>query len=242
MKRTRRPYKRKDIKKQDILLEIIEHKEKDSLGVNIKIQNLSNYKFPNSAQIFLEAYNRLDIDHISLGAVGSFSEEKIEKPLSSFKPPQRVKINFRLKIVDMETWHLLGLAERLKEVKYANSLLTVHTDNNINTVYVVKWDDPSHPILSVNKDFEKLKDIKPIIVEAVFKEILNGLLFLNLYDDTDELENHKWIQFAQKFKPQLDLMNLGKEEQIEWINGVIDEFSKKEKIVKKLTKLLEQNL
>ena len=242
MKRTRRPYKRTDIKKQDILLEIIEDEKKDILAVNVEIHNLSRYKFPSSAQIFLEAYNRLDIDHIPLGAVGLFSEERVEKPLPSFKPPQRVKINFRLKIVDMKTWHLLGLAERLKEIKYANSLLNVHTDKDINTVYTVNWDEPNHPTLSVNKDFEKLKDIKPIIVESVFKEILIGLLFLNFYDDEDELENHKWIQFAQKLKPLPDLIKLEAEEKREWINNVIDEFSKKEKIVKKLINLLEQEL
>ena len=83
---------------------------------------------------------------------------------------------------------------------------------------------------------------KPIIVESVFKEILNGLLFLDFYDDEDELENHKWIQFAQKFKPQPDLIELEAEEKREWINNVIDEFSKKEKIVKKLVNLLEQEL
>ena len=246
MKRTRRPYKRTDIKKQDILLEIIEDEKNDTLAVNVKIYNLSKYNFPSSAQIFLEAYNRLDIDHIPLGAVGSFSEERVEKPLPSFKPHQRVKINFRLKIVDMKTWHLLGLAERLKEIKYANSLLAVHTDKNINTVYTVKWDevkwDETPLILSVNKDFEKLKDIKPIIAESVFKEILVGLLFFNFYDDADELENHKWIQFAQKFKPQPDLTELDNQEKREWINSVIDEFSKKEKIVKKLLNLLEQEL
>ena len=228
-------------------MDIIEDEKKNILTVNIVKMNLSSYDFPDSSQIFLEAFNRLDIERIPLGEVGSFTEENIRKPLplpffKSNNERQRSGIKFRLKIVDIETGHLLGLVENLKETRYANSLLSINTDETINTVYVVCWEDSNNPTLSVNKDFEKLKDIKPIIVESIFKEILTGLLFFNFDDLDSELENHKWIQFAQEFVPKADLENLENDDKREWINNVIDKFSKKEKIVKKLLKFLEPDL
>ena len=249
VRRTRPPYNRKNIKKKDICLDIIEDEKNNILTVKIVKINLLGYDFPASARIFLEAFNRLDIERIPLGEVGLFSEENIREPLPlpSFKfnnERQRSGIKFRLKIVDIKTGHLLGLVENLKETKYVNSLLSINTDEEINTVYVVCWEDSNNPTLSVNKDFdfEKLKNIKPIIVEAVFKEILTGLLFFECDDLEDELENHKWIQFAQKLVPKADLKDITPDEKRGWINDVIDKFSKKEKIVKKLLKFLEQDL
>ena len=236
MRRTNRPYKRKNIKKQDLFLDILE--EDNSLFVKIEIYNLSDYKFPDNAKIFLEAYNKLDIDHIDLGEIKSFSQWR-KKRLPSFEVPQRRKIQFRVKVVDTKTWHLLGLAENLKERRYADSLLSIQTDNKINTVFKVLWDDPDNPVLIINQNLrESLTDIKPLLAETVFREILCGLLLQKEGPDEDDLEDHKWIQFAKKYKPKIGLMELDIEEKKEWINNVVNEFSKKLKTVKKLkTKL-----
>jgi len=239
MKRTRKPYKRKNIKKQDIHLDIIE--KNDSLLVKIKIQNLSSYNFPGDAKIFLEAYNKLEMDSIDLGKIDDFSEKEIEKQLS-FKKSQRVKINFRLKVVNTKTWHLLGLAEKLKEKKYANSLLTITTEEDLHSVYKFNWDNIDLPSLKVNKDFEKLTDIKPSIVASVFKEILISLLFFGWIDDDEDFENHKWIQFAQKICHKENVSSLSVEEKREWIDDVVEEFSKEQKIMKKLIKNLSMDL
>ena len=172
---------------------------------------------------------------MALGSIKDFPQEKIKQPLSSFSSFQRSKIKFRLKVVDTKTWHLLGLVESLKERKYANSLLPLRTDKSISTVFKMDWGDPDHPVVCVNEQLNKnLTDIESFIAEIVFKEILHTLLFQNLVDK-DDLAGHKWIQFAQKYK-QSDLINLEPQDKKEWINDVVDEFSKKLHIVKKLKK------
>lgn len=241
MRRTSRPHKRQNIKKQDIILNIME--ENNSLFVSMEFQNFSEYHFSEKAEIHLEAYNRQDIDHIKIGAVQSF-EGKTKKKLPSFEVPARSKIKFRLKVVDTKTWHLLGLAEKLKEKKYAEALLPLETSSDIKTVFKVNWDDPDSPILVVNQELnECLTDIKPLLSEVVFREILNALLFQNVCN-WDDLEDHKWIQFAKSYNPYPDELlteNSTVDEKLEWINDVIDEYSKKIKIVKKLKAKLKKD-
>lgn len=238
MKRTLKPYNRKSIKTQDISINIQE--ESDKLFVYIKIKNLEDYDFPKKAHVFLEAYNNLDIDCIDLGNVGSLTQDEIKKPLSSFHIPQRAGIKFRLKVTDQKTWRLLGLAERLKERKYANSLLEFQPDPSISAILKIDFADKDHPILHVNKDImERIESIKPILAELAFREILQVLLLgENDEDDQDFYESHKWIKFAKKYKPIDTLINMDSDEKLNWISEVIDEFSKKHKIPKTLKKNL----
>ena len=238
MRRTIRPYKRKNIQKQDIVLDILE--EKGALFVNIKISYLSDYKFPKKAQIYLEAYNALNIDEIDLGDIGSFEPRVIKRRLPSFQALQRSKIKFRLKIVDTKTWRLLGLAEKLKERKYANSLLSVDSKEDMDTIFKVDWGDTDHPVLYLNQKLrESLEDIKPVLVTAVFKEILLTLL-LNK-ELVEDLEEHKWIRFAKKYKiPNFNWSSGEMEEKKEWVDDVLNEFSRKTQTIKNLKKRLEK--
>ncbi len=82
MRRVNRPHKRQNIKKQDLILDILE--EDKALFVNMRFENLSDYHFPDKAKIFLEVYNKTDIEHISLGEVCSFSGA-VKKPIPVFQ-------------------------------------------------------------------------------------------------------------------------------------------------------------
>ena len=235
MKRTNRPRRRQRINKQDIVLDIRE--EDGGLVVEMEFGNLEGYGFPPDANIFLEAYNRLNIQHIDLGKVGSFSG-KAQEDLSSFEVPLRSKINFRLKVVDMNSYALLGLAERLKERKYAESLLPFE-ERDINTIFAVDWGNLDHPVLQINEKLgQSLERIKPIIVEAVFREILFTLLLDN-ESDVDDPEDHKWTKFAKRYNSD----EIPKETEIqgrkEWIEKALDGFSDKANTVGNLVKQME---
>ena len=238
MKRTIKPYKRKNIKKQDIRLDILE--KNGQLFVDVKIDNLQDYDFPKKAQIFLEAYSRLDIDHIDLGTAGSFGRETKRELLPSFGPSQRAKIKFRLKVTDLKTYHLLGLAEKIKERKYEKSFFSI-TDSPIPSVFKIDWEDRDHPVLLVNQDLRECReDIKPLLAESAFREILQTLC---LHEDfIDDMEDHKWIKFAEKHKPlPRSLAAMEYDDKTEWINGAVDAFSKKRKIPEKLKKRLKKD-
>lgn len=238
MKRTNPPRNRQSIKKQDIVLDI--HERDGGLVVEMKLNNLEDYGFPPDANIFLEAYSRLNIQDIPLGKVGSFSG-KVERDLenlSSFGISSISKINFRLKVVDMDTYDLLGLAERLKERKYTAESLLPTAYRNISSIFAVEWDDHYPVVLQVNEKLgqnpENRERIKPIIVEAVFREILLTLL---LDDKNDiDLENHEWIELAHRYNPD----EIPKETEIgerkEWIEKALNGFSDKTNTVGNLVK------
>lgn len=234
MKRTNPPRKRERIKKQDIVLDI--HERDGGLVVEMKFDNLEDYGFPPDANIFLEAYSRLNTQHIDLGKVESFSG-KVQENLSSFEVPLRSKINFRLKVVDMDTYDLLGLAERLKERKYAESLLPIE-ESNINTIFAVDWGNFDHPVLHVNEKLgQSLERIKPILAEAVFREVLRTLLLGQENDvDDPEAEDHKWTKFAKRYNSDEIPKETEIEERKEWIEKALDGFSDKTNIVGDLVK------
>ena len=239
MKRTSPPHKRKAIQKRDIQIDI---SEKDgSLSVRLKIESLSEYDFPKGAKIFLEAYNKMGIDHLDFGAAGDFPKEGLSRRLPSFEAARRRGIKFRLKAVDMKTFRMLGLAERLKERKSADSLLPLETDGKISSVFKIYWEDDS-PLLLVNQNLaENLEDIKPAIAEAAFREILLSLLYDEGICEKEDIDNHKWIQFAKKFKPAGSLADLKPEQKREWLEGAVEKFSKKSKIIPKLKRKLEKS-
>ncbi len=235
MKRTKHPRKRQPIRKQDIVLGI--HERDGGLVVEMKLDNLEGYKFPKDAKIFLEAYNRLNIQHIDLGEVESFPGE-VEEDLSSFEVPLRSKINFRLKVMDINSYDLLGLAERLKERKYTGSLLPIEK-SNINTIFSVDWENPDHPVLHITEKLgQSLECIKPILAEAVFREILLTLL-LDDESDIDDLEDHKWIKFAHRYNPDEIPKETEIEKRKEWIEKALDGFSAKTNTVGNLVKQME---
>ena len=65
-----------------------------------------------------------------------------------FALPLRAKINFRLKIIDPDTYKLLGYAENLKEEKYAKSLLELSTDDEkVENIYKIDFENLEHPII-----------------------------------------------------------------------------------------------
>ena len=239
VKRTNRPQKRQPLKKEDINLNILE-KEKE-LSVEIKIAKLSEYDFPDKAKIYLEAHNRASIQHIELGTVQSFNEsEKKTKPLYEFLLTARSTINFRVKIVDQETYHLLGLAEKLKEKKYTKSLLEI-IPKEIPHIFEIDWDNKEHPIVYINKDiYDNLGDIKPLLAEVLLREILHNILEEGFFENDDEKREHKWIKMVNKYKSLDDIDFRNYNEKIGYINDIVAVFSKKHKIIEQIKYLRKE--
>ena len=238
MKRTNKPQKRQSLKKEDIDLNILEKGEE--LLVEIEMAKLSEYNFPNEAKIYLEAYNRTNIQHIALGTVQSFNESgKRTESLHEFLLSERSSINFRVKIVNHETYHLLGFAERLKERKYTKSLLEI-IPKDIPHLFEIDWENKDNPIVHVSKDvYDNLGDIKPILAEVLLREILHNVLEKDFFGSDDDRNEHKWIKMVNKTKPLGGIDFGSHDDRIRYINSVLADFSKKHKIVEQ-TKYLRK--
>ena len=234
MKRKIAPEQREKIFKENIFIDLKE--DKDLLIVNFQLKKTSS--FEQEASIILEAYTRNNIERFQVGFIKDYDEEKKEYKLpSNFSISLRAKINFRLKIIDTKTYKILGLAENLKEEKYNESLLNL-VSGKIKSIYKVDFDNPKVPILYFNSEISDcLEKLKPIIAEMAFKEILNYLLFR--YDD--QIDEHKWFNFACSFKkPDFSLEEDDEEKEL-WINEVVELFAKKRNCINKIKEIMSND-
>ena len=234
MKKTIKPEERKRIFPKDIYLNIKERE--NCLELEFKLSSLSEYGFPDKAKIILEAHNRINMQRIDLGEVGKYNEpQKQSKPLD-FEVPIRAKINFRLKIIDPDSYKILGLAENLKEEKYAKSLLNLDdTDENVKNIFKIDFENEEIPILYLNPQLKPYAEkLKHVIAEMALKEILMYYLFVS---EVEELEDNKWIKFASQFIPYP--REDDKDKKLAWINELLCKFSEK-KVINSIIKSFEK--
>ena len=236
MKKTICPRDRKNFPKTNIALNIIEGDE--HLRVKFLLRQLKEEDYPGNARIILEAFNRINIDRIdSIGSVEDYDEEERTYDLPSFQRRSRPKINFRLKIIDPDTYKILGYAENMKEGKYANALLELSTDDeSVSNIYRIDFDNEEHPIFYLNSQLKCCtKQLKPIIAEMALKDILIYLLFNR---EIDNLEDHKWFQFSQALVAveAEEIENSEASKKLEWVHKVLVKFSKDKRIIGQVIK------
>jgi len=233
MKRTMAPEQRQRFSQKDITLKIGEGD--NGLSVKVLLCNVDRQNYPGNAKLILEAYNRANIERLQLGDVENYKEEEQSYDLP-FETPLRSKINFRLKVIDPDSFRLLGYAENLKEDKYAKSLLDINTeDESVKNIYQIDFGNPQHPVLHLNPELKPVVDqLKPLIAEMALKDILN---FLFTEEGEEHREDHKWFKFAQGFSPY-DEADKQKDDNYNssWINRVLCAFSEKKKLIRQITK------
>lgn len=224
----------------------------ENIGLNLKVENaalvakvllreLQQQSYPGKAKIILEAYDRINIEILQLGEVKSYKEEEQSHKLA-FEVPLRAKINFRLKIVDPNSFKILGYAENIKEEKYVKSFLDISTDDvNVTNIFRIDFDNLDHPILFLNPNLAICADnLRPIIVEMALKEILNYLLFQ--INDDEILTDNRWFKFANTLSPyDTDKEKDNDEYGLTWINDVLCKFSEDKQLIKSINKMFKVN-
>jgi len=235
MKRTIAPIKRKRILQEYI--SIVVSQINDKLQLTLKLFSEAINDFPSEAHIYLEAYNRTHLERIDAGVVSEYKNNSY--PLN-FAIPLRAKINYRLKIIDAKTYHILGYAENLKEENLSQSLLNVVREVTIETIYKLDFENEDEPILQINKSISEqhIQILKPLIAEQVLNEILRYLIFTNI--EAEQFQNHKWFKFAKKFEDIPYDYDSDVGQKLEWIDNVVSNFSKQNHLLNKLNKNLEQ--
>ena len=240
MKRTIVPEQRKRFLQENINLNIKE--KNNALLVNVLLCNLQQENYQDNAKIILEAYNRINIERLQLGDIKNYKEEVQSHPLL-FEVPIRAKINFRLKIIDPDSFRLLGYAENLKEEKYSKSLLDINTsDENVKNIYRIDFENPDHPVLYLNPQLAQCANqLKPVLAEMAFKDILNYLLF----HSEEIFKEHKWFIFAEKIceydEGKFEGEGSFEDKKLDWINKVLCKFSENKNLVKLITNGFQEN-
>ena len=232
MKRTIIPEFRKSFPKENIILEIKE--EEQALMVGVTLINLDKQGFPEYAQIILEAYTRTNIERMPLGVIGKYNSEEHFHPLP-FEASERAQIKFRLKIYNPENFKLLGYAEQIKEKKFTSSLLNIDTsDEDVKNIYQIKDFDSDNIVLHLNPNLGHcLEQLKPILAEMAFKDILYNLLAQAYPEDIYE---SKWFKLANGL---CEYTEDSEKDRVEWINQVLCKFAENKKLIDSITKTLQ---
>lgn len=236
MQRTIVPEQRRRFLHENITLNLKE--EDNAWAVKVLLHKLHQQNYPANAKIILEAHNRINIGIFPLGNVQGYKEEE-QSHQFPFDVPVRATINFRLKIIDPNSFLLLGYAENLKEEKYAKSLLDINIDDKaVKNIYRIDFDNPDHPVLYLNHQLAQCAGrLKPFIAEMAFKDILNYLLFQGNggYD-----EEHKWFRFANKLCKYDETEN-DDDYRSDWIDRVLYKFSENKKLITQIIKEFKES-
>jgi hypothetical protein len=194
--------------------------------------------FPKDARLILEATHGPYRERYDLGTRPNSSKE-YRKLLRHISPDAAV---FKFKIVDRKGI-LLARSARIKPEKLGESGNENPSDGfisvesvDMDSVWRLRLEDAALPVLEVNRDFDVKARLNadPVFKAAIFPAVLRELLYryLACADDDDQ-----WcvtvLEFAQSFVeddfpeiPREKVFELGDSEQNNWINAVIDRYTR----------------
>jgi len=181
--------------------------------------DLSLYRLPSNARVYLEAYYRTSFMRFDCGTVATLAPPAGE-PLSEI--PGQGTLRFRVKVVDESGAHgrIIALADGLAEIKNGPSpdqggqhrepLLPVRSVDLGEEVWRLLVDDPE-PVLEVNDRIENAREMlrsdtrfSSLVFPEVVRRVLMELLLIRRRDLTtpDDLERweRSWIRFIEGFQ------------------------------------------
>lgn len=217
--------------------------------------DLSDYSFPKSAAVVVEASHRLISMRSEFGTIGDLIQSKVLK-LSEF-PAQSVP-TFRLMVIDKDRspGRLLGSAERIKVADTETSedsrnIFKVDTRDLGEEVWRVEFDLDDYPKLIINRKIpnflyclEHDKVIQGLILPVAFRVVLSELA-LNLGDTMNDSGEDSWVstwmQFCSELCGAFDAREIADDEDKlkGWIDDCVTEFAKLHSFASLLTKAWE---
>jgi len=195
--------------------------------------SLNREKLPDSASIYIEAYQRNTLQRFKFGTVGKIQKpENLELDQLDLTSPAL----FRIRIVD-ETEHLgrlIASAERLKpegdnDEDNRSSLLVVRSRPLGQQTWKIVFDTGGKPELCINSripdaigQIKNNPQFQSLILPGAFRQVL--MFFLWNEDEEEGGVAEQWIAFAEGMVGERphgnDPLLL-----INWIDDVVEKFS-----------------
>ena len=239
---------RKKIYQDEVLFSLLGSEDSPSFNVEFKFNERG---FPKESALYVEAYYKETRQRYNFGKISAIVHPEnrsiTEVDLSGLTL-------FRVIIVD-ETesrGRLLASGERFransdnKEKKGKSSLISVVQKPMGQVPWRVDVEPENAPVLCLNKSIpnviEKIRYdpyFKALVLPAVLREILVRFLWDEVGAENEAME--KWMEFAEKFGEKMPASSedIGLLEG--WVDGVVDEFSKKLSLTDCLLKEMEKN-
>lgn len=226
---------RKRIAREDIDIRMLPNSADQPAFVTLQLEH-ADWKFPASADVILEAYQRSNGMRFDCGTVGS---PKIPAAIRLDELDPKSPILFRLKVVDGETktGKLLGSAERLRPDSSDNdeegrrSLFPIVTRNIGHELWKVEITDAG-PELVLNlkvPGFKQTMMDNPLLLGAVlplaFRHVLKALCSdPTTHDDDDGSWEADWISFCLDELGLEDPSELESEAREAWVEEGVTKF------------------
>jgi len=236
---------RKKIKKSDYDISII---NQNSTLTFDAILTLTEYSFPNSARIVIEAYRQTNWMRFEFGNVGNLQHPE-NRMLSEFDSEEGIK--FRVKVIseDENKGVLLGEADKI------NPKLSNSTGDEISLLPVQPSSDLQQEIFRLEFDFEprllvnsNLGDWRSLLLTPTFyalvfpdilRQILNRILLIdNQNIDIDDKQDWrvKWILFTKNIPGVQDFPNSDDVNEIDyWIDESVAAFCRYKQLKEKFS-------
>ena len=228
------------------------------------ILDLAIYDFNPNSKIFLEAYSKQKFMRLDCGTI--LNNEEIDSA-NLFEFSSNDVIQFRIKVIDMATFKIEGMANRCKFFKQEpqknesqqQSLLPIKQMELDGAPWAVMFDEEL-PYLAIDTQISKTlvktdKKLNATILSGSFREILTRILFVENqnhinFDVSFDSQNdwrEQWLLFCssidRKFDPE-EVLNKDSEEdeatrKTKWINDTVSCFCKKHSLCENLIAQIE---
>jgi len=223
--------------------------------------NLQGLELPFDAKVFVEVYYRTDRKRFDFGTVSNIIQPE-STDISELGNLEN--LNFRIKVVDLSTKYGLILAEADKIKPHSEkgdqeqmlSILATEFNCNLGKQIWKMNFTTSPPILELNKDIPNIRSLaksNPLffffVYPQVIRDVLTYMFLVEQFDPEDANEDWQfhWFEFAKKIYPEDTPPRISvndpesRQDVIDWIERVVDEFSSGEKRKwDTFTKLIEE--
>ncbi len=194
----------------DVVRETVDIDQPEAVTIDI---DLSDYSFPNSAAVMIEASHRLTSMRFDFGTIGEMLPSK-RLELTDF-PPQNLP-TFRLLVVDTEITpgRILGSAERIKIAdsetsEESRNIFKVDSRDIGEEVWRVEFDLDDYPKLVINRKIPNLlyllehdQMIQGMILPVAFRVVLSELA-RNLRNTRNDSGEDSWVSVWLQFCTEL---------------------------------------
>ena len=238
---------RADIDENSYSIEVIENLD-NSINCRL-ILDLEMYDFNLNAKVFLEAYSKQKFMRLDCGTISNVNEIDSAN-LEEFNSND--VIQFRIKVIEMSTFKIIGMANRCKFFKQEpqrnesqqQSLLPIKQLELDGSPWAVLFDEEI-PYLAIDPRISKTlvktdKKLNATILSGSFREILSRIFFVEdqnhiNFDPSPSSQNNwieQWLLFCssigRKYEPE-DLFKSNDENDnaaivTDWINDTVSCF------------------
>jgi len=232
---------RQRIRREDARITI--HEEKSGACFDASLR-LADYKLPDDARVFVEAYRQTQYMRFDFGQVGAMGIPG-DRRLSDFDSAEGAL--FRVKVVTAADPHglLLAEADQIRPRKSTDEdenripLLPVVPDDNLDDeIWRLEFDD-QQTLLKVNSTLGDWRALArdpvflSLVYPAVFRTVLGRILHQEKHRDTEDAEDwrSRWLRFAADLTGGVDLPSEDDETRLDdWIDTAASAFCRRNNI------------